>query len=81
METDTKYSKLSIQELLIKENELKKHQKIAVVFCVIMTLSTFFQVYMKSTGLWSSWLILMALFFMMKFGGDLKKVQDEIKKR
>jgi hypothetical protein len=82
MATENKYSFFSKEELAKEELKLKNFQKVSVAFCVICTFSVFFQVYKKSpTGLWSSWSILIALFFMAKFGGDLKKVREEIEKR
>jgi|JI10StandDraft_1071094.scaffolds.fasta_scaffold347387_2 uncharacterized membrane protein YkgB len=81
MAEQNKYSQLSHKELLLKEADLKKRQKFLAVICVVVTLLTLISIYKKTTGLMSSLSILIALFFTLKTGSDLKKVQEEIKTR
>lgn len=81
MAEQNKYSQLSHEELLLKEANLKKRQKFLAIICVVVTLLALISIYKKTTGLMSSWSILIALFFALKTGSDLKKVQEEIKTR
>ena len=76
-----KYAQMSREELLLKEIALKKRQKNLTLICVVVTLLTLISIYRKTTGLMSSWIILIVLFFIAKTGSDLKKVQEEIKNR
>ena len=78
MNKENKYASFTKDELVKEELKLKNFQKVSVVFCVICTFSVLILVYKKApTGLWSTWSILIALFFMAKFGSDLKKIQVE----
>ena len=81
MAEQNKYSQLSHKELLLKEADLKKKQKFLAVICVVVTLLVLISIYRKTTSLMSSLSILIALFFTLKTGSDLKKVQEEIKTR
>ena len=78
---ENKYAQMSREELLLKEIALKKRQKNLTLICVVVTLLTLISIYRKTTGLMSSWIILIVLFFIAKTGSDLKKVQEEIKNR
>ena len=82
MEIQNVYSKDTNEELKVKENNLKRSQKIAIIVCFLAVGNVLVNVYLKkNSGVFIVSLILGALFFMAKTGSDLKKVQEEIKTR
>ena len=82
MEIQNEYSKYTNEELKVKENNLKRSQKIAIIVCFLAVGNVLVNVYLKkNSGVFIVFLILGALFFMAKTGSDLKKVQEEIKTR
>lgn len=82
MEIQNEYSKYTNEELKVKENNLKRTQKIAIIVCFLAVGNVLVNVYLKkNSGVFIVFLILGALFFMAKTGSDLKKVQEEIKTR
>ena len=82
MEIQNEYSKYTNEELKVKENNLKRSQKIAIIVCFLAVGNVLVNVYLKkNSGVFIVSLILGALFFMAKTGSDLKKVQEEIKTR
>ena len=82
MEIQNDYSNYTNEELKVKENNLKRSQKIAIIVCFLAVGNVLVNVYLKkNSGVFIVSLILGALFFMAKTGSDLKKVQEEIKIR
>ena len=82
MEIQNEYSKYTNEELKVKENNLKRSQKIAIIVCFLAVGNVLVNVYLKkNSGVFIVFLILGALFFMAKTGSNLKKVQEEIKTR
>ena len=82
MNEKEKYSNLSKEQLLAKQTKLKSYSKIATVVCFLAVVNVFVGIYLKNNrGVFTVFLILGALFFMFKFGAELKKVQNEINSR
>ena len=76
------YSNLSKEELIAVETKLKRNSKIATVVCFLAVINVFVGIYLKSNrGVFTVFLILGAMLFMMKYGNELKKIQEEIKSR
>ena len=76
------YSNLSKEELLAKETKLKRNQKFSTIICFAAVANVLLGIYLhQSRGVFSIFLILGALFFIVKYGSELKKVQEEIKSR
>ena len=82
METENEYSKFTKEELIEKEKKLKMNNKIAFVVTFLAVCNVLVGIYInENRGVASVFLILGGLFFMAKFGTDLKKVREEIKNR
>jgi hypothetical protein len=74
------YSNLSLEELVAKQKSLSNWQKIVVSIAVVLVLSTFYSIYMKTKDM-HPFLILGSLFLIANNGSKLKKVEEEIKNR
>ena len=82
MNEKKEYSNLSKEELLAKQTKLKSYSKIATVVCFLAVVNVFIGIYLKSNrGVFTVFLILGAMLFMMKYGSELKKIQSEINSR
>ena len=76
------YSNLSKEELLSKQTKLKSYSKIATAVCFLAVVNVFVGIYLKNNrGVFTVFLILGAMLFMMKYGNELKKIQEEINSR
>ena len=76
------YLNLSNEELLIEKTKLKRNNKIAIIVCGLGVINVFVGIYLhQNRGVFTVFLILGALFFMVKYGNELKKLQTEIKSR
>ena len=79
---ENNYSNLSKEELIAVETKLKRNSKIATVVCFLAVINVFVGIYLKSNrGVFTVFLILGAMLFMMKYGSELKKIQEEINSR
>ena len=82
MNKQNNYSNLSKEELLAKQTKLKSYSKIATVVCFLAVVNVFVGIYLKNNrGVFTVFLILGAMLFMMKYGNELKKIQEEINSR
>ena len=82
MEIQNEYSKFTKEELIEKEKKLKMNNKIAIAVTFLSVCNVLVGIYLhKNRGIFTIFLILGGLFFMTKFGTDLKKVQAELKNR
>lgn len=82
MEIQNEYSKFTKEELIEKEKKLKINNKIAIAVTFLAVCNVLVGIYInENRGVASVFLILGGLFFMAKFGTDLKKVQAELKNR
>ena len=76
------FSNLSKEQLQDKETKLKRNQKFAVIIVFVAVANVLLGIYLhQNRGVFTVFLILGALFFMVKYGNELKKVQSEIKSR
>ena len=76
------YSNLSNEELIVEESKLKRNNKIALVVCFLAVANVLLGIYLhQNRGVFTIFLILGALFFIVKYGNELKKLQTEIKSR
>ncbi|WP_395052670.1 hypothetical protein [Flavobacterium sp.] len=79
MSDNKEYSKLSLEELIVKQKSLSNWQKIFIGLTVFSVASVLYAVYMK-TKMHPFW-ILGSLCLMLINGSKLKKVEEEIKNR
>ena len=82
MNEENNYINFSKEELLAKQTKLKRNSKIATIVCFLAVANVLVGIYLKSNrGVFTVFLILGAMLFMMKYGNELKKIQSEIKSR
>ena len=82
MNEENNYINFSKEELLAKQTKLKRNSKIATIVCFLAVANVLVGIYLKSNrGVFTVFLILGAMLFMMKYGNELKKIQEEINSR
>ena len=82
MNEENKHINLSKGELLTEEKKLKRNSKIATIVYVLAVANVFLGICLhQNRGVFTVFLILGALFFLVKYSNELKKIQTEIKSR